>query len=70
LQPLPGGQIPHGQQHNTLVSLCGTLRARGICDEAIESCLQIVNRQQCERPGPPENISGIVKSSRRWGRKL
>jgi hypothetical protein len=67
--PLPGGQIPHGCQHNTLVSVCGTLRARGICEAAIESCLQIVNREQCERPGPPENISKIVMSSRRWGRK-
>jgi hypothetical protein len=67
LQPLPGGQIPHGQQHNTLVSLCGTFRARGVCEEAIEACLQIVNEKQCERPGPREHISRIVRSSRRWG---
>jgi hypothetical protein len=66
LQPLPGGQIPHGQQHNTLVSLCGTLRARGVCEEAIEECLQIVNHQQCEKPGPQEHISRIVRSSRKW----
>jgi Primase C terminal 1 (PriCT-1) len=65
-QPLPGGQIPHGQQHNTLVSLCGTLRARGICEEAIESCLQVVNTKQCEKPGAPENIVQIVRSSRKW----
>ena len=67
LQPLPGGRIPHGQQHSTLVSLCGTLRARGICDEAIEVCLQTVNEKQCERPGPRANISRIVRSSRSWG---
>jgi putative DNA primase/helicase len=67
VQPLPGGQIPHGQQHNTLVSLCGTLRTRGICEEAIEACLQIVNEKQCEMPGPPEHISRIVHSSRKWG---
>jgi hypothetical protein len=66
LQPLPGGQIPHGRQHNTLVSLCGTLRTRGVCDEAIEACLQIVNEQQCEKPGPREHISRIVRSSRKW----
>jgi hypothetical protein len=67
LQPLRGGRIPYGQQHNTLVSIAGTLRARLVCDEAIEACLQIINAQQCERSGPPENVARIVHSSRRWG---
>jgi len=67
LQPLRGGRIPHGRQHSTLVSIAGTLRARLVCDEAIEACLQIVNSRQCEKPGPPENIARIVRSSRRWG---
>jgi len=66
-QPEPGGRIPHGQQHNTLVSICGTLRARGICDEAIEACLQAVNARQCERPGSTTDIGRIVASSRKWG---
>ena len=67
LQPLSGGRIPYGQQHSVLVSIAGTLRARHVCDEAIEACLQIINTRQCERPGPPENIARIVRSSRRWG---
>src|SRR5262249_49502660 len=66
LQPLEGGRIPSGQQHSTLVSIAGTLRARRICDEAIEACLQVINQRQCERPGPRENISRIVRSSRGW----
>jgi hypothetical protein len=66
LQPCERGRIPYGQQHNTLVSFCGTLRARGVCEEAIEACLQIVNEQQCEKPGPRANVTRIVKSSRRW----
>jgi primase-polymerase (primpol)-like protein len=66
LQPVHGGRIPHGRQHSTLVSIAGTLRARRVCDEAIEACLQAVNRHQCERPGPRENISQIVRSSRLW----
>jgi len=66
LQPLPDGQIPYGRQHNTLVSLCGTLRIRGVCEEVIEACLQIVNEKQCEMPGPQEHISRIVRSSRKW----
>jgi len=67
LQPLKGGRIPSGQQHNTLVSLAGTLRARNVCDEAIEACLQVVNERQCERPGPRAHISQLVRSSRKWG---
>jgi putative DNA primase/helicase len=67
LQPLQGGRIPHGQQHNTLVSIVGTLRARRVCDDAIEACLQIINERQCERPGPRAHISRLVRSSRNWG---
>lgn len=67
LQPIRGGRIPYGQQHNILVSIAGTLRKRRVCDEAIEACLQMINAQQCERPGPPEHIARIVRSSRRWG---
>jgi hypothetical protein len=67
VQPLDGGRIPHGQQHSTLVSIAGTLRARRVCDEAIEACLHVINERQCERPGPRENISHIVRSSRKWG---
>jgi primase-polymerase (primpol)-like protein len=67
LQPLQGGRIPYGQQHNTLVSIIGTLRARRVCDEAIEACVLAVNEHQCERPGPPEHIVRMVRSSRPWG---
>lgn len=66
IEPLVDGRIPYRQQHNTLVSLCGTLRLRRVCDDAIEACLQLVNAHQCERPGPAENISRIVRSSRKW----
>jgi primase-polymerase (primpol)-like protein len=61
------GKVPYGTQHLTLVSVCGTLRRHNVCDEAIEACLQAINRYQCERPGPAENISRIVTSSRKWG---
>jgi len=66
LQPLRGGRIPYGQQHQTLVSIAGTLRARLVCDEAILACLLAVNAHQCERPGPVENIARIVRSTRTW----
>lgn len=69
LQPLAGGRIPHGQQHSTLVSIAGTLRARRVCDEAILACLLAVNAHQCERPGTAEAIARIVRSTRLWGAK-
>jgi hypothetical protein len=69
LQPLNGGRIPHGQQHSTLISIAGTLRARRVCDAAIRACLIAINEHQCERPGPLENIERIVRSTRAWGNR-
>jgi primase-polymerase (primpol)-like protein len=63
-----GGKIPYGTQHNTLVSLAGTMWRRGMTADAIEAALQVTNAQQCERPGPPENIHKIVMSMERWSR--
>jgi primase-polymerase (primpol)-like protein len=65
-QPGTDGKIPHGRQHYTLVSIAGTLARRGVCPEAIEACLLVVNARQCERPGPPENIKQIARSSSLW----
>jgi hypothetical protein len=65
-QPQHDGRIPHGQQHFTLVSLAGTLRRRRVCPEAILACLLEVNQRQCEKPGPPENIGRIIRSTRGW----
>lgn len=64
----PEGKIHKGTQHLTLVSIAGTLRRRGVCDQAVEACLQAINRWQCEEPGPPDNISRIVRSTRPWRR--
>ena len=65
-QPEAGGKIPHGRQHYTLVSIAGTLARRGVCPEAIEACLLVVNARQCERPGQPQNIRQIARSSSLW----
>jgi primase-polymerase (primpol)-like protein len=69
LQPLNGGRIPYGHQHSTLISIAGTLRARRVCDEAILACLLTVNAHQCERPGAPEAIARIVRSTRTWANR-
>ena len=59
-------KIPVGARHNTLVSIAGTLRSRGVCDQAIEALLHAMNRYQCEQPEPSESITRIVTSSQRW----
>ena len=61
-------KFEHGTQHNNLVRILGVLRRHNVCERAIEACLQIVNQEQCERPGPQENITQMVRSSREWGR--
>jgi putative DNA primase/helicase len=63
-----GEKIPFGTQHRTLVSLAGTMHRRGMCTEAIEAALQVVNEKQCEKPGPPENIRRIARSVARYPR--
>jgi hypothetical protein len=60
--------IPYGVQHRTLVSLAGSMWHRGMCAAAIEAALQVVNAEQCEKPGPPENITKIVKGMQKWPR--
>jgi hypothetical protein len=67
VQPKSDGLIPYGQQHNTLVSIAGTLRARRVCDAAIEACLMAIAKHQCERPMEAAHISRIVRSTSTWG---
>lgn len=69
IQPAPSGKIPMGKRHDFLVSLCGTLRVRGVCEEAILACLEAVNRFQCEAPHDREHVAKIITTSRAWGQR-
>src|ERR1019366_4321778 len=61
-------KIPKGQQHDTLVSMAGSMRARGADPEAILAALNVINEKQCSEPGPAENIRKIAESTRNWER--
>jgi len=61
-----GAAIPEGQRHKWLVSVCGALRKRGVCEEAIESCLTIANERQCGKPAA--EITQLRNSTKSWGR--
>jgi hypothetical protein len=60
------GKIPKGRQHHTLVSVAVTMRKRAVCGRAILGALEIINREQCEEPGPIENIRKIAE----WAGRL
>jgi hypothetical protein len=65
------GRIPHHARNDTLTSLAGTWRARGVCAEAIYAGLRVVGERQCE-PEPngalpsKREIAAIARSASRW----
>jgi hypothetical protein len=56
------GKILKGSRHNTLVSIAGTMRRRGLSAEAINGALQIVNTEQCIPPYDAEHVWKIASS--------
>jgi hypothetical protein len=59
-------RIPHGVQHQTLVSLAGAMRRMGLSPGEIFPTLQHVNLNRCEQPGPEVNIRKIAESMARY----
>lgn len=58
--------IPEGERNARLASLAGTMRRRGMTQEAIEAALLEVNRQQCSPPLPDSEVIGIAQSITRY----
>lgn len=44
------GTIPEGRRVNTLISLIGSLRNKGLTDEAIRAAVEIENNMKCKPP--------------------
>ena len=59
-------EITPGERYPALRSVCGTLRRRGICSEAILACLLEMNRVQCQAKHDPARIQRLVKDSESW----
>ncbi|TAK26893.1 MAG: hypothetical protein EPO21_24715 [Chloroflexota bacterium] len=57
-----GETIAKGEQHNTLVSLAGSMRYRGFGEEEIKAALMVTNAKRLEEPAPPEHIEKIAQS--------
>jgi hypothetical protein len=56
------GKIQKGSQHDTLVSIAGTMRARGCEYPEIAAALREINKSRLEEPAPDDNIKRIAES--------
>lgn len=64
---MPNSQIiPEGERNARLASLAGTMRRRGMTQEAIEAALLEVNRQQCSPPLSDDEVIRIAQSITRY----
>ncbi len=60
------GSIPESSRNNTLTSLAGTMRNRGMSESAINAALQAENQANCKPPLDSAEVSGIVVSIMRY----
>jgi hypothetical protein len=66
-KPSPiGNTIGDGNRNLTLTSLAGTMRRRGMSQEAILAALQVVNEQQCDPPLSESEVEKIAASVARY----
>jgi hypothetical protein len=57
-----GDRILDGHRDTTLTSLAGSMRRRGMSEDAIRAALDVTNEQQCDPPLPPEQVAKIAHS--------
>lgn len=62
-----GDVIPSGARNEALTSLAGTMRRRGMNEQAIEAALVVVNDTQCEEPLDDREVRRIARSVARYG---
>jgi putative DNA primase/helicase len=61
-----GGAIPEGRRNNTLTSLAGTMRRRGMGFDEIEAALLVTNDKRCDPPLAEEEVRKIASSVCRY----
>lgn len=57
---------PTGTRHTRMVSLAGTLRARGLSPPALAAALAAENQTRCSPPLPPGEVAEIAASAAKW----
>jgi putative DNA primase/helicase len=61
-----GGAIPEGHRNDTLMSLAGTMRRRGMEAEEIEAALLVTNNKRCNPPLAEDEVRMIASSVCRY----
>jgi hypothetical protein len=59
-------EIPEGQRNDTLTSLAGTMRRRGLSRQAMEAALLRENERRCSPPLPEREVKSIAESVARY----
>jgi putative DNA primase/helicase len=60
------GAIPEGHRNDTLMSLAGTMRRRGMGAEEIEAALLVTNIKRCDPPLAEDEVRKIASSVCRY----
>ena len=60
--PAVGDVIPEGERDNTLTSLAGTMRRRGMAEAEIFAALKVTNAERCKPPLDEQDVVRIAKS--------
>lgn len=60
------GRISESNRNNTLTSMAGTMRRRGMTQVAIDAALQAENLARCKPPLDADEVSGIAVSIMRY----
>jgi putative DNA primase/helicase len=61
-----GDAIPEGQRNDTLTSLAGTMRRRGMGAEEIEAALLVTNSKRCDPPLAEDEVRKIASGVCRY----
>jgi len=59
-------QIPTGRRNETLASLAGTMRRRGMTEEEIQAALLVANERRCAPPLQEYEVASIAQSVARY----
>lgn len=62
IEPAPGTVIREGGRNGALTSLAGSMRKRGMSDEALTAALHAENKARCAPPLPDDEVQTIVRS--------
>ncbi len=60
------GNIPEGGRNQTLASMAGAMRRRGMADEAILAALRVENTTRCNPPLSDSEVATIARSVSRY----